>query len=114
MWTAVWQSLVLFFLSVAVGADGMDIYDGHSKNGGLAVWGTQLFTALVVVICLKMMAETRHWNWTYFASTAAGIVAYFVTVSILSHSMYLSPEMWNVMEFTFASSVNWLLLFAQC
>jgi len=119
MWTAVWQSMLWFFLSIAVYQGSMDVYDQpggkeEAKNGGLDVWGTQLFTANVIVICLKMMAETDHWNWTYFASTAAGIALYFMAVCILSNWMWFSPEMWKVMEFTFGSSINWLLLFAQC
>ena len=60
MWTALWQSLAFFGISIMIYYDHKDIWYNNGINGGLPVCGTQCMTATVIVICLKMMSETNN------------------------------------------------------
>ena len=124
MYTAFWQSLVWFLIAIMTYYSNLDVWqsgklyenggDTISKNGGLWVWGLQMFTCNVIVICLKMMMETRNWNWTYFASTAIGFFMYIIVLAVLSNWNTFDPDMYYVMEYTFNSTMNWLILLMQC
>eukprot|EP01083_Nonionella_stella_P007882 22688_1 len=115
MWTACWQSATWFAIAVLVYNDNQDIWNHKTgQNGGVFVWSTQIFTANVVIICLKMMCETYHWNWTYFVSTAASIAIYCITALVLSNWMQLDPDMFAVFPQTKNEVRNWLIFIVQC
>eukprot|EP00484_Ammonia_sp_Unknown_P031049 CAMPEP_0197028748 /NCGR_PEP_ID=MMETSP1384-20130603/8357_1 /TAXON_ID=29189 /ORGANISM="Ammonia sp." /LENGTH=983 /DNA_ID=CAMNT_0042457793 /DNA_START=20 /DNA_END=2971 /DNA_ORIENTATION=- len=120
MWTACWQSACWYWLAVMVYSDNLDIWQSRSvngddtaRNGGIFVFGTQMFTCNIMTICAKMMMETKHWNWTYYASTALGLLAYVVTLSLISHWLTLDSDMYFVMDFLFDTATHWLLLMLQ-
>ncbi|ETO05421.1 transmembrane protein [Reticulomyxa filosa] len=100
MFTALWQSLVVFFSIFLVVNENGDLWNSSGKNGGVWVWGTQMLTSVVLTACFKMIAETNHWNWFYYASTALGIGLYFATLAIVSNVRTLDPNMWQVMGMT--------------
>merc|ERR1712013_118487 len=120
MWTALWQSAAWFGVAVLTYGDNWDLWpnsasaDVHDQNGGKMVFGTQMFTACLLVVCAKMLMETRHWNWTYLASAAVGLAIYVTVLAILSNWLSFDADMYFVMQFTMSSSLHWLMLLMQC
>jgi hypothetical protein len=115
MWTALWQSCVFFFIPVMVYDDHKGMWHEDGKTSGIWVFGTQSMSTAVIVICLKMMADTKHWIWIYYFSTVTGIVMYFLTLAVVSSASMLEndPDFYYVMEKTFSSPLNWLVMFVQ-
>jgi len=121
MWTALWQSAAWFGVAVLTYGDNLDVWpvpsqneNGHAQNGGKFVFGTQMFSACLLVVCAKMLMETKHWNWTYVTSAGIGLLIYIVVLAILSNWLTFDADMYFVMQFTMSSSLNWLMLLMQC
>ncbi|ETO15895.1 transmembrane protein [Reticulomyxa filosa] len=108
MFTAFWQSCVVFFTIYLVSAENGDLWNSSGQTGGLWAWGTEMLTAVVLTACLKMMAESKHWNWFYYFSTALGISLYFGALTVMSNSLSYDPDLWNVMS---SFVCFWLLFF---
>ena len=98
MWTAIWQSLTCFFLIYFVNIENYGLWDEDGKAGGIWVWGTQMLTAIVIIISVKMMAETREWNWTYYVATIGGLIMYFAMLAVIESWIDFDYNMYYVMS----------------
>ena len=70
-----------------------------------------MLTAIVIIISVKMMAETREWNWTYYVATIGGLIMYFAMLAVIENWIDFDYDMYYVMSLVLCSSMNVCFLY---
>eukprot|EP00457_Paulinella_chromatophora_P000622 gb/GEZN01000622.1/.p1 GENE.gb/GEZN01000622.1/~~gb/GEZN01000622.1/.p1 ORF type:complete len:1263 (+),score=239.97 gb/GEZN01000622.1/:42-3791(+) len=79
---AMWQSFIVFFLPVLAYDTPAQDPSGHSY--GLFSVGVVVYTALNLVVTLKLALCMRSWTWLHHLVVWGSILAFFITMLVLN------------------------------
>ncbi|XP_053202225.1 probable phospholipid-transporting ATPase IA isoform X2 [Panonychus citri] len=108
--TAIWHSLVLFWLTYAVISND-SLWPHGLSDGGYLVFGNMLYTYVVVTVCLKAGLEISAWTWVTHATIWSSIGIWFIFLVIYSYfwpSLPIAADMLAMYKLVFSSYIFWL------
>jgi len=108
---ALFQSLVIFFFGYFLIAQGN--YSASGKVFGLWEFGLMAYTALVLIVTLKMSLEVIPWYWANLFVILLSLLVLFlfeIAYSYLSLAVDLAPEQYHVILDLYNTPNFWLYL----
>jgi len=109
IFSAIWHSLLLFWLTYFAVKDDA-LWSNGKSDGGYLVYGNILYTYVVITVCLKAGLEISTWTWLTAASIWFSIGSWFVFLILYSYfwpTLPIASDMLHMYEFIFSTNVFW-------
>ncbi|XP_078614739.1 phospholipid-transporting ATPase IF-like isoform X2 [Branchiostoma floridae x Branchiostoma japonicum] len=114
-WTilGIWHALVNYYGPMYLFWDAPSLMPDQTMFGNFGL-GTFIFTAVVIVVNLKMAVETHYWTWLNHFAIWGSIIVYFLFTLVYSAIMFGWPidnkPMYYVFLQLLSSPTVWLAL----
>lgn len=108
--SAIWHSLVLFWLTYYTVDHDALWANGHS-DGGYLCFGNILYTYVVITVCLKAALETSCWTSLTHLAIWGSIASWFVFLLVYCRvwpTLPLGADISSVDTIIFTTSIFWL------
>eukprot|EP01127_Copromyxa_protea_P005386 TRINITY_DN15324_c0_g1_i1.p1 TRINITY_DN15324_c0_g1~~TRINITY_DN15324_c0_g1_i1.p1 ORF type:complete len:1142 (-),score=178.20 TRINITY_DN15324_c0_g1_i1:43-3468(-) len=105
--SALWHSLVFFFLHVITVPDAMD---GSGLTADLLSSSTLVASAAIVTIILRAALVTKYWVWISHVAYWGSVLLMIILFLIESASLTQFPSFFGVMPFVMGTPWFWLYI----
>eukprot|EP00095_Tigriopus_kingsejongensis_P008902 maker-scaffold1538_size36768-snap-gene-0.8 protein:Tk08902 transcript:maker-scaffold1538_size36768-snap-gene-0.8-mRNA-1 annotation:"hypothetical protein DAPPUDRAFT_315465" len=86
---ALLHAVMVFFFTYGVWAFG-GLEDGHGHELGRAMFGQAVYQSAIVVASIRILMESRYWNWIFIASILLSVAAYYLLTVMTQLVVYPS------------------------
>lgn len=111
--TAIWHSLILFWLTYfMINVDAL--WPDGKADGGYLVFGNMLYSYVVITVCMKAGLELSTWTWCSHVAIWGSIALWFTFLVIYSFfwpTLPIASEFSMMYDFIFSSYPFWFGLF---
>jgi len=112
MATAIWQSIVLYYLMDILFSTSLDVAFSDGTAGGLWVMGNTMAMAMIFLTNFQMIGSSTTLTWVNAAAFVLGIAAFFLVFGVLSASYWitLAPDCYDIIYRVFGSAICMLYI----
>ena len=88
---------------------GEDSLDANGYSGGYAIFSVNLYSAVLMMVSLKLCVHVRHWTWLLFISMAVISLATYVGFMWFSHNTFTLLLIGSIDTY-FATAKTWFVV----
>jgi len=81
----------------------------NGRTDGLYVFGTTVYTAMILAMNWRVCLETSTWTWVNALVVTVSVLGFFGFLALYSHVLWFAPEFYQVADHAFARPLFWLL-----
>lgn len=107
---AIADSLIIFFLPVAAYGGSGAIFSDKGQQDGLYVFGTTVYTCLIVSMMFKVSTMTWTWNIVGSSMIVASLLLYFSFILVYSSVLEYAYDFYAIAYELFARAAFWLIV----
>merc|ERR1719204_2635187 len=100
----VWMSLINYFVLYSVWTMGSE--QTGSITLGKDCFGFAVYFSAFMCVSVRLLVQSRHWNWILMTSVGLSILTYLVTMSIMQQA--IMGDEYDVMAKTLGAPAVWM------
>ena len=104
------DSELIFFVPVIAYGGSEGIFSGTGVQDGLYMFGTTVYTALVVCMLAKIVTITWTWNAVHIACTVGSLMLYLGYILVYSSTVEYAYDFYGVAFHLLSRGAFWLIV----